>query len=519
MIKHRSILFVLTILCFVSCSLDNKRVMSSVCDNLDYNTLLSKSGIESLDDLCYHEGTELVLQPSHFDYTRTGNEPNHRAIKVYPKDISEQQYISSIEDAGISYIPFGFIPAPPNIQTVAKEISIPVYPEVSPYILLNTDNESGPEVVQMPIMYVIWPLNKPFPDNIEYEECFQLYVPIAKEMPEPSTKAEIIQDLYPAHFRTYDGFLGTYLPLNKLSVHITNGYVTGTQYTNSTGRVYIDPFLVGVDPSDYPSMYVYATLNNTKWTIAREAATPIHVSLGYVGVLWPNSFNSGTYTFNMVSTAKEFETHRALDYYHYASNPYSSFIGTNETGVLVHSLFSSMPGVDGKTSFIFGKDVTIYNNAIGCNDVISAVLHELGHIRHKYHHHNNNDNSFGQVDTLLIESYGSFMGWYLGEQYYLSKGYVKTDSTEVINNNWRQDWSPISQTPYYWYSPLFIDLIDDYNQGQNDSTKLYDDINEFGILDIETTISTSNTVSQCKANLFYPLIENKLNAYFSYYGI
>ena len=123
------------------------------------------------------------------------------------------------------------------------------------------------------------------------------------------------------------------------------------------------------------------------------------------------------------------------------------------------------------------------------------------------------------VDMLLIESYACFVGWYLGEQYYLSKGYIKTDSTQVINDNWRQDWSPTSQIPYYWYSPLFIDLMDDYNQGENDSTKLYDDINEFGVLDVESAISTCKTVSQCRASLFYPFIEDKLDAYFSYYGV
>ena len=505
------------LLCSLSCSLNNERTVPSICDDSDLNALLTKASIKSLDDLCYHEGTELVLQPSRFDYTRTGNEPTHRAIKVFPKSISEQQLISNLEDIRLSYIPFGYIPASPEIQTMAKGLGVAAFSETSPYTQLVTDFETGPAEIQLPIMYVLWPLEKPLPEGIEYEECFQIFVPTVTESVDAQTKSEIVQDSYPARFRTYDAFLDTYIPLNKLAVHITNGYIIGTQYTNTNGRVYIDPYLIGIDPTEFPSFSVYYTMNTPKWTITRDGSLPIHATLGYVYSLWPNSFNSGTRTFNLVSASTEYEIHRALDYYHYASNPYSSLIGPHETGVTICSVTDSLPGAGGKTD-ISDKTITIYNNGYSCNIIISDVLHELGHIRHKYHYYYG-DSSFEQVDTLLIESYGSFIGWYLGEQYYLSKGYIKTDSTQVINDNWRQDWSPTSQIPYYWYSPLFIDLMDDYNQGENDSTKLYDDINEFGVLDVESAISTCKTVSQCRVSLFYPFIEDKLDAYFSYYGV
>lgn len=494
------------LLCSLSCSLNNERTVPSICDDLYLNALLTKASIKSLDDLCYHEGTELVLQPSRFDYTRTGNEPTHRAIKFFPKNLAEQQLINSSEDVRISYIPFGYIPAPPEIQTLAKDLDIAVFSETGPY-------------ADLPAMYVLWPLSKPLPDGIEFEECFTIFVPTAKEKEGASTKAEIVQDLYPARFRTHDGFLNTYLPLHKLAVHITNGYIVGTQYTNSSGRVYIDPYLVDIDTSEFPSMSVYVTLNNQpKWKITRDGTTPVHKSLGYVGNLWPNSFNSGTKTFNMVSISTEYEVHRALDYYHYDSTPYSTIVDTCETHLVVCAVIDSLPGVDGKTDRN-AKIVSIYNNGNTCNNIISDVLHELGHIRHKYHYYSGINSAFQQVDTLLIESYGCYMGWYLGEQYYLSKGYVKTDSTEIINHQWRQDWSPSSQLPYYRYSPLFIDLIDNYNQGEFDPTKVFDDINEFQVIDIESAISTCTTVSQCKATLFYPFIEDKLDAYFSYYEV
>ena len=517
MIKNRPLLFIVTLICLASCSLDNERIVPSPCDDSDFNALLTKAGIKSLDDLCYHEGTELVLQPSRFDYTRTGNEPTHRAIKVFPKSISEQQLISNLEDIRLSYIPFGYIPASPEIQTMAKGLGVAAFSETSPYTQLVTDFETGPAEIQLPIMYILWPLEKPLPEGIEYEECFLIFVPTVTESVDAQTKSEIVQDSYPARFRTYDAFLDTYIPLNKLAVHITNGYIIGTQYTNTNGRVYIDPYLIGVDPTEFPSFSVYYTMNTPKWTITRDGSLPIHATLGYVYSLWPNSFNSGTRTFNLVSASTEYEIHRALDYYHYASHFYSLTVSLDENPV-VHAVLDSLSGIDAETS-LGTKHVIVYNNGNTCNNVISTTLHELSHLRHFYKYYSGDNDDFSMVDMLLIESYACFVGWYLGEQYYLSKGYIKTDSTQVINDNWRQDWSPTSQIPYYWYSPLFIDLMDDYNQGENDSTKLYDDINEFGVLDVESAISTCKTVSQCRASLFYPFIEDKLDAYFSYYGV
>lgn len=518
--NHSNLLFTIaTFVCFTNCSFNNERLtLSSLNDSLDPYTLLTKAGIKSLDDLCYHEGTELVLQPSRFDYTRSGNEPTHRAIKVFPKSISEQQLISNLEGIRLSYIPFGYIPASPEIQTMAKGLGVAAFSETSPYTQSVTDFETGPTEIQLPIMYVLWPLEKPLPEGIEYEECFQIFVPTVTESVDAQTKSEIVQDSYPALFRSYDAFLDTYIPLNKLAVHITNGYIIGTQYTNTNGRVYIDPYLIGIDPTEFPSFSVYYTMNTPKWTITRDGSLPIHVTLGYVYSLWPNSFNSGTRTFNLVSASTEYEIHRALDYYHYASNPYFFSIALNETPILVQAVLNGSTSDSGSTA-LQTKVMTIYNNGNNCNNVISTVLHELGHLRHFYNHYNGYLPDYLLVNELLRESYASFIGWYLGEQYYISKGYVQPITYPYVNDNWCQLWQGTEATPYYWYSPLFVDLVDDFNQSDISSIYLNDDINEFDILDVEELISSCKTVSECKNHPICSIAANKLNAYFSYYGI
>ena len=107
--------------------------------------------------------------------------------------------------------------------------------------------------------------------------------------------------------------------------------------------------------------------------------------------------------------------------------------------------------------------INVFNSGTDMEETIATTLHEIGHIRHCQKNpilYNN------YIDQFVRESYASFVGWALGEQYYTSKGFVKPYHGYQINTNGNQAWVKTMSTPDYYYSPIFVDLWDNYNQSQ-----------------------------------------------------
>lgn len=164
----------------------------------------------SLEDVVYHEGTDAYIVPQNDPYNlanfqntyeklAAGNsdqvltrsqmnefsetaqlEATHYALKVFPKNEEEQWKIELMEDIKVTYIPFDHIQLPEEETEKVKAIStrsqLPTYPEVSPHKVIYDDLETlgGPEKPEaetyiMPILYVVWPCDKPLPEGIDYE--------------------------------------------------------------------------------------------------------------------------------------------------------------------------------------------------------------------------------------------------------------------------------------------------------------------------------------------------------------
>ena len=106
---------------------------------------------------------------------------------------------------------------------------------------------------------------------------------------------------------------------------------------------------------------------------------------------------------------------------------------------------------------------------------------------------------FNQVHRLIQESYASYVGYYLGESYYRSQGYTKTSVNENITGQGRQWWKKTAPTNY---SPLFVDLIDNYNQGASTSGPYnYDTIKNFPHTTIQTMAATCTDKSAIQSKL------------------
>jgi len=98
------------------------------------------------------------------------------------------------------------------------------------------------------------------------------------------------------------------------------------------------------------------------------------------------------------------------------------------------------------------------------NELFSTVIHELAHTTHINEMFGNID--FGQVSEIISESWADAVEWYLTRKDYVKRG--ETDYDLPTNTVFR---SVNSDNKQWWdvnfsheYTPLFIDLIDDYNQ-------------------------------------------------------
>jgi hypothetical protein len=170
----------------------------------------------------------------------------------------------------------------------------------------------------------------------------------------------------------------------------------------------------------------------------------------------------------------------------------------------------------------FFPDIKIYCKNRKTEEILRTTIHELSHIFHCYSMFGNEIN-FLTVNDVLVESWANAMAYYIVHLEYSDYGY----KTEFVS-----DWQ-------YWpfknfsneYSPLFIDLIDDYNQRvilgvrsddfeyANDSIKGYDlaTLNTILIKSYGLESLSRNLKKQKPTGVTDTQIDNLINSIDKYY--
>jgi hypothetical protein len=124
-------------------------------------------------------------------------------------------------------------------------------------------------------------------------------------------------------------------------------------------------------------------------------------------------------------------------------------------------------------NFIFGwaglPNITIWgkvdeNNYYKSNVLFSTTIHELGHASHISLL---NDFQFIQVDEIIRESWANCVEWYITKIEYNELGVTDYDDpSKFISGDHMQWWhKPLDYSHNEnIYTPIFIDLVDEYNQ-------------------------------------------------------
>ena len=412
-------------------------------------------------------------------------EPTHLALRITPRDFGQQYEIENDPDLIVSYAPFGYAFAPQEESGEQQRYVEPEAPVIQTEPCCLESSVPMEKLLRTSNLYVAWPARKSIPQDLDYELCYSIFSPEDSDLPEEQ-REELINKLLPQSnrldpgmfpqiadghltLRMYDNLLGQYVPLKnvKVTANYYSSAIVKTYYADQNGQV--------VFPSKYGDR-AYCTFILTepdKFSVrsAHEAgytSTLVSRGLGWLftqqpSALDPTIMESTYYTFNRSENLYDI-VFLAADYYRndisliasdLSNMPHISLVcldvpqAPNVLGVFYDNSDNSNPPI-----------ITITDaNQTARNKVVGTTLHELGH----YYQFCNRPSSspMTSLSSFFAESFACGHGNAFGEQYYYTKGYVKINPSDILTGQERQNWV-VSDTTRY--SPLFVDLMDSFNQ-------------------------------------------------------
>ena len=416
-----------------------------------------------------------------------GQNATHYAITIQPNSLAELRALERDNSISVSYTPFD--------QSMC-------YPHRAPLISNTEITDTGPSCQEyscvdnsvLPVLYAIWPVDKPFDPHLNYTIDYLV------KLPEKATETPDINSVIEAIYRgekspTYkigrltfsdDYLIRTDIAVENVKIRFQYGSLIQDVYTNSSGY-----FLAPSGVSDSTS--VSYVLQGSDWTVSYDSySAPFINYIGKVGSLWHYSP-----IYNHVATGLYETVYRAADYLYTTSfSPQLTLYPDITIKV------QSFPSESKYGSFAYNSTeqyILIYPRSGTDNEFISATLHELGHAM-QFVLHGGTSTSFSNIERVVKESFASFIGWYYGEQYYLGLGWIKPESSCILNHNARQNWM-VGDTLSY-YTPFFVDLVDDYDQSSSNSNYLWDGLSGCSISDIMFMAQYPNTLEQVLSKTF-----------------
>lgn len=456
----------------------------------------------------------------------------HYHMKFYPRNEGEQWRIELMEDIAVSYIPFDYTEATEeqieNAEITRSEIQ--EFEEETRYSVTynNVTSAEGaviPSVTyEMPVLYVVWPLEKELPADLEYEIIEELYIPNTataenaefEEMletaaiiispgitpPEVPDEPILIVDTYSIYGKilAFDSKMGTYIPVPGLTIRSANGSRVWETTTDENG----DFTLTTIMGSIYSVFF-----KNSKWKITEiNSTTPIIQAFSHVII---NTTRRQEFSFDQET--RYFEATRALYYFYHGDHPIYPW-SYNENGGNIRiemsneeklTYINSKNEVDSawglfwapyqdNYAYIQVANHTQYDDSY----LIGTLLHEMGHFCH-FKERGGTSEVSQAVDTLIEESYASYIGWSLVTRYYYTLGCISDYLKERVSVQHRQYWDATDYSSPY--SPLFIDLFDTYNQSIVSSTYINENLSGFSHEVMREIAKECTTWESCRSKL------------------
>ncbi|MDE5637872.1 MAG: hypothetical protein K2I43_07675, partial [Alistipes sp.] len=437
----------------------------------------------------------------------------HYALRIYPRNETEQWFIDRMDDVSYAYLPFDYAAASADDASAAgaePDCAPSVELEQSPYTVTYDDYVTAdgqpvePMTVRMPVMYVVWPCDKSLPDELDYKIDYEVFLPrsavqtrstglgddamrlleleaVCRADGVARTRGEfdLIKQEFPkvrtGTVLTYDNKLNRNVPLAHLKVEFSYGSNIYTAYTDADGY-----YTSGVELFN-ATTYMF-TLQHNFWKIVRNnSVTPITVPQGTVGptnLVIPVEPRPKTVVLS--SDYQDYYAFRAMNYFYYGEHDITKHRYSDQ-GMRVQLMTGVHPNVPGVLSeFMPSKTsaayIIVYNLSNATRvEQMGTVLHEMGHFC-LYSELNRDYDRFFNIHKLLLKSYGSYVGWFLVSKYYIDMGYEPEYGEDISVHDSRQNWHKDKELPMGHFSPLFVDLVDDYNQNPDKTNRCNYDI-------------------------------------------
>ena len=427
----------------------------------------------------------------------------HYALKIFPKTLEEQCLLEGMNDIKISYHPFNCVPVSKDGGVKINQQEQCVL-EKSPYVM--TINGVHPEdvdfeinvMMEMPILYVVWPIEKPLPNNIDYYIDYEVFLPQAT----PTTKADFgltpetqtaLEDeaLYLAlgkriiknhsvpqtkqlreeddssNFKVMTGYVTCYddqynetVPVEGITMRYELGTLIIDAHTTTDGY-----YNITIDSPYHPYMNFSFTFKSYDFFITYNNSPNIFKdSYGTV----PNVFGDGLYSQRDFSLS---ETHPILPVFRGARHFFAGNHGINIPEAINRPIkINIIPtySVGDNIGEFYPIDnnpyINIYNyySISSTSLIIGTTIHELGHYFNFILKGEEND-EYQLLPRIVRESFANYIGWYIGGKYYNYLGHYFSDEYNPTGLDC-QSWTLYTEGTNGRYSPLFIDLYDSYNQ-------------------------------------------------------
>ncbi|HJG72184.1 MAG TPA: hypothetical protein K8V55_01515 [Alistipes finegoldii] len=425
----------------------------------------------------------------------------HYRLKIYPKTEAEEWKIEKMEDVKVAYIPFDYVQltkeesekvaATTRAQTVA-------YPNENPYSVAYDDLQTcngptDPVTFTLPVLYAVWPCDKPLPEDMDYEIECEVFIPpydSGQTRSTASTLSETVlqrleseaislalgtpvrpvtrtsattERLLTGYITHWDNLLKKQVPEPCLKLRFQLGSNIWETYTHIYGEFEIQKPI----PDEATFSHIFQI---RQWKITTENSTaPIVTNYGTVGDIW--KYVIGDLKMSCDNPTLEYTINVAAAFFYTDIHELTKW--QYNDGIRIISSAKTLSDNNAMGEFYWSKTQPAYI-VIYCyqrnvtNQAVGTVFHEIGHFVH--YSERGGAANFSNVHKFIVESYASYAGWYLTELYYKQLGYIKPadpviDSSYTdYTHNARQNWVKTTVGTRSLYSPLFVDLVDDYNQ-------------------------------------------------------
>ncbi len=461
------------------------------------------------------------------------------ALRLYPKSIKEQSEIETMEDIEVSYYPFNYTvintPQGSTLQYESIEFDKNPYTEIVKDVYSSAGDYIESQEISLPVLYVVWPKNKPIPEKYDYTIDYEVLIPshvirtrsennndyikliekqaidlvfnrdklTTRSLLEVDPDSLYYRDIAGA-FTVYDNIKQANVGLENLQFRFQLGTNIITGYSVSGGNYYLS-----IEVPDYSTFS--CSFQSSEWKITSSGSTtPIGIYLGTIPDIMGNNPNyNHNLNFTLTHTSPVLHIHRAVNYLYNGSHDIG--VHTLSSPLWIQSSVNSNSNNSGETHSSSNSDpwIIIYNNNQSDHGVLlNTVFHELGHVMH--HEACGGFSYYSNATKFIQESYATYTGWHGCCRYYNSIGYNSTFYLLAM-----QYWTPNISNPEY--SPLFIDLVDTYNQNNSSSSYLKDNISGVPASVINQIISSCNNFAACKSVLESYIGQYYTSAYYYTY--